>query len=116
MNVFFDFSAMAKRYVHEAGTETVAEMLADADMLGVSAIVVPEVVSAFVRRKRERTMTAAQLATSKRELLADLADMSIVPVSDRSSRERLACSSAASCAHRMLSTSRVQATGEPTCS
>jgi len=60
MRVFFDPSALAKRYVDEAGTAEVLEWCDRADELALAVTAVPELISAFCRLQRERRITAAQ--------------------------------------------------------
>ena len=57
MRFFFDSSAFVKRYVREAGTDTVLSWGDRATVLGLSSIVLPEIVSAFCRLLREATAT-----------------------------------------------------------
>jgi predicted nucleic acid-binding protein len=74
MRVFFDSSALAKRYVDEAGTADVLEWCDRATELALSVIAVPELISAFRRLVRERRLTEAQYAKLKADLRADLVD------------------------------------------
>lgn len=74
MRVFLDSSALAKRYVDEAGTRDVLAWCDQATELALSVIAVPELISAFCRLQREGRLTAAQYRRLKGELLADIAD------------------------------------------
>lgn len=74
MRVFFDSSALAKRYVNEAGTAEVLEWCDKATELALSVIAVPELISAFRRLVREGRLTETQYARLKADLLADLVD------------------------------------------
>lgn len=78
MKTFFDSFAFAKRFVDEAGSDKVETICAQASELGLSAICVPEIVSALNRRRRERSLTATQYATAKRRLLDDVRDADII--------------------------------------
>lgn len=49
MRVFFDTSAFVKRYIYEAGTDSVLEWCDRATEIGLSGIALPEIVSAFYR-------------------------------------------------------------------
>lgn len=74
MRVYFDSSALAKRYIDEAGT---AEVLAWCDLateLAFSVIAVPELASAFRRLLREGRLNEAQYMQLKGDLMADIAD------------------------------------------
>lgn len=72
--VFFDSSALVKRYVQERGTDAVLEWCDRADELAVAVIAFPELISAFRRLAREGRISDAQYGALKRDLRADLAD------------------------------------------
>jgi hypothetical protein len=74
MRVFFDSSALVKRYLTEAGTAEVLAWCDEASELALSVIAIPELISAFRRLAREGRLTEAQYAQVKRDLRADLAD------------------------------------------
>jgi predicted nucleic acid-binding protein len=83
LNVFFDSSALAKRYVEEAGSDRVDAILSAAAALGVSVICVPEIVSALCRRRRERRLSNDEYVDAKRTLFLDLQDASIIGMTDQ---------------------------------
>lgn len=83
MNVFFDSSALAKRYVEEPGSERVEAILYPASALGVSVICLSEVVSALCRRRRERKLSPQQYSRAKQALFDDIEDASIIRVTDQ---------------------------------
>lgn len=74
MRVFFDSSALVKRYIDEAGTAEVLAWCDTATELALSVIAVPELVSAFRRLVREGRLTEMQYAQLKADLRSDLAD------------------------------------------
>ncbi|MFO7678666.1 MAG: type II toxin-antitoxin system VapC family toxin [Chloroflexota bacterium] len=74
MNVVFDSSAFAKRYIAESGSEQVDEILQNAAQLGLSALCVPEIVSALNRRVREGVLPHSRYEQAKAQLVADVAD------------------------------------------
>jgi uncharacterized protein len=74
VRVFFDPSALAKRYVDEAGTAQVLDWCDQAGELVLAVTAVPELISAFCRLRREGRISASQYRKLKAELLADLAD------------------------------------------
>jgi uncharacterized protein len=78
MKTFLDSSAFAKRFVDEAGSDKVEDTCAQASELGLSVICVPEIISALNRRRRERSLTAAQYAEAKQRLLDDVRDADII--------------------------------------
>ena len=74
MRMFFDSSALAKRYVDEPGTAEVLDWWERASELAVSVIAVPELISAFCRLQRDGRLSARQYRGIKGDLLADLED------------------------------------------
>ena len=83
MNVFLDSSALAKRYLHEPGSNHLEEILSSASSLGVSVISLAEVVSAFCRLRREGKLLPAQYLNAKRAFLVDIEDCSVTNVTDQ---------------------------------
>jgi len=80
LNVFFDSSALAKRYVEEKGSERVQAILSSASTLAVSVICIPEIVSAMCRRRRERKLSTEEYQNAKASLLSDIDDATIIGV------------------------------------
>lgn len=74
MNVAFDSSAFAKRYIAEPGSEQVDVILQSAAQLGLSALCVPEIISALNRRAREGVLPQSGYEQAKAQLVADVAD------------------------------------------
>jgi len=72
MKVFFDSSALAKRYIEEPGSDKVEKICSQATILGVSSICIPEVVSALCRLRWRSTITVGQYENAKQALLKDL--------------------------------------------
>ena len=83
MNVFLDSSALAKRYLHEPGSNHLEEILSSASSLGVSVISLAEVVSAFCRLRREGKLLPAQYLNAKRAFSVDIEDCSVTNVTDQ---------------------------------
>lgn len=81
MRVFFDTSAFVKRYVSEAGTDTVLEWCDQATEIILSGIALPEIISAFCRLQREGKITDTQYRQLKSLLLADIEDAAICDLS-----------------------------------
>lgn len=81
MRVFFDASAFAKRYVEEQGSEQVLQWCDRSTELALSVVVVPELISAFCRLRREGRVSPAQYALLKEQLLLDITDALIVDTS-----------------------------------
>ncbi len=77
MKVFFDSSAFAKRYIEEPGSDTVENLSAQAIMLGVSSICLPEIISGLCRLRRDSILTRNQYEEAKSTLLRDFEDISV---------------------------------------
>lgn len=82
MNVFLDSSALVKRYIEEAGSNRVDDILASASAVGASVLAPTEVISALCRRRRETRLSARQYAGAKRALASDLADVTLIGISE----------------------------------
>lgn len=78
MKTFFDSSAFAKRYVEEPGSDAVEAACLAATDLGLCVICVPEILSAFNRRLRERGLRQSDYKLMKERLLEDVTDATIV--------------------------------------
>jgi len=74
MRVFFDSSAFIKRYIQETGSERVLRYCSQATELAISGIVLPEIISAFCRLRRENALTVLQYRQLKQNLLLDIED------------------------------------------
>jgi len=74
MNVFFDSSALAKRYVDEPGSDTVQMQCQQADRLVVCVIVLPEVISGLRRMYRKEQIRNPQYQQAKQALIQDVED------------------------------------------
>jgi uncharacterized protein len=81
LKLYLDSSALIKRYIHEPGSEKVLNLCAKADQLTLSALCVPETVSAFCRLRRERLMTEEIYQLLKKDFQEDLNETSVVEVS-----------------------------------
>ena len=80
MRVFFDSSAFVKRYVSETGTEAVLTWCDQATEIGLSAIALPEIISAFCRLRRDEKINDTQYRQLKSMLLADIEDAAVCDV------------------------------------
>lgn len=74
MKVVFDSSAFAKRYIAEPGSEQVDDILRSTTELGLSALCVPEIISALNRRVREGVLLRPGYEQAKAQLVADVGD------------------------------------------
>ncbi len=78
MKAVFDSSSFAKRYIAEPGSEQVDSVLLNVVQLGLSALCVPEIISALNRRVREGVLPAAGYEKAKAQLAADVGDAVIL--------------------------------------
>ena len=82
MKVFFDPSALAKRYLEdEMKSEQIDRLMFEADSIVVSVICFPEIVSAFARLHREKKLTALQYHQCKRSMIEDFSAFQVCQLS-----------------------------------
>ena len=91
MRIFFDTSALTKRYVEEEGSDKVRELCASADSLGVSVIVVPELISTLCRLVREGRVSSEDYRSLKSAVQADLSDADLCGLSQDAFEQALRC-------------------------
>lgn len=82
MRVFFDSSALVKRYVAEKGTDTVLAICEQASELGLSVICQPEIVSALCRLRRERIIGGPGYQMAKKAIIQDLRDAAVCNITE----------------------------------
>ena len=82
LNVFFDSSALAKRYVEEKGSDQVQAILSSASALAVSVTCIPEIVSALCRRRRERKVSTQEYRNAKASVLSDIDDATVIGITE----------------------------------
>lgn len=82
MIVYFDTSALLKRYVVEADSEAVALLWKNASMMAASQILYAEVAAAFARRRRELPASAAVLDQAKKTFRDDWTAIHRIAVDD----------------------------------
>ena len=91
IRLFLDSSALAKRYVQEVGTERVVVLCREAEEVVVSIIALPEVVSTLNRLRREGRLSQRDYHAIKQDILADLAEASVIEVTASIVDKALAC-------------------------
>lgn len=91
MRTFFDSSALAKRYVNESGTPLVLQLCSQAHEIVLAIIVVPELVSAFNRLRREGKLLEPDYLFVKSELAADVAAATIIEITPTVVAQSLNC-------------------------
>ena len=74
MKIFFDSSALAKRYIDEKGSDEVEKICVQTNVLSVSIICMPEIISALNRLRREKQLSKGQYEKVKESLIYDLRD------------------------------------------
>ena len=77
MRIFFDSSAFAKRYIKEPGSEKVENLCAQATVLGISSICLPEIISGSYRLRRDSILTKNQYEITKEALSKDFEDITV---------------------------------------
>ena len=78
MKIAVDTSAWVKRYIFEPGSEKIGPLLMQATELGVSVILLPEVISAFNRILREGRISVNTYQTLKHLLMTDIESAQIL--------------------------------------
>lgn len=82
MNLFFDSSALVKRYLEEDGSERVENLCLKSSQIIVSITCLPEIISALNRRKREGVISLQQYALIKQRALMEFEDYLSTPLTD----------------------------------
>ncbi|MCX8110066.1 MAG: type II toxin-antitoxin system VapC family toxin [Syntrophorhabdaceae bacterium] len=80
MKIAIDSSALAKRYIQEAGSEELETFLKNASELAFCIILVPEITSGLNRLLRERVLTKEGYRTIKRQLVEDVRDATVLQI------------------------------------
>ena len=91
MRSSFDSSALAKRYVREAGTETVLTKCSEASEIVLSVVCLTELLSAFNRLRREGVITRGQYSTLKADAIADFRGAYVVEISPEILQDSIFC-------------------------
>jgi predicted nucleic acid-binding protein len=82
VKVFFDTSALAKRYIAEQASEKVIALCQEADDLVVSVVCLPELISTFCRLVREKKLIKPQYRKLKADAMYDLGGAHICLITD----------------------------------
>lgn len=83
MNVFFDSSALAKRYYEEPGSEDVERLFLKSTQIIVSMTCLPEIISALNRKRREAKLSSGQYTIIKERLFLEFEDYLSCPLTPR---------------------------------
>jgi hypothetical protein len=81
MTLFFDTSALIKRYVNEDGSAKVDELFESASHILVSSVTKIEAFSALRRLEAEKHITRSEFKTLGNELENDFSFFSVMPLS-----------------------------------
>jgi predicted nucleic acid-binding protein len=65
--LYVDTSSLVKLYVTEAGSETVRQLVGDANVVATSVVAYAEARAALARLRREGLLTASKLTSAKRQ-------------------------------------------------
>ncbi len=82
MRIFMDTSAYAKRFVEEAGSDKIDNILLQGTELGLSIICIPELLSAMNRKLREKVISKPRYSEIKSRLSEEVADIDIIQLTD----------------------------------
>ncbi len=80
MKLAVDSSSFVKRYIQEVGSDKLDHLLQQTSELALCVILVPEIVSAFNRRVREKVLSVKDYREAKRQLLNDIRDTTVLQV------------------------------------
>ncbi len=86
MIVYFDTSALLKRYVAEADSDAVTALWKKATKMAASQILYGELAAAFARRRRELPASAAALDQAQQMFRNDWTGIHRIPVDDEINR------------------------------
>jgi hypothetical protein len=81
MRIFFDTSALIKRYVEERNSARIQGLCEQADAIVLSIICLPELISTLCRLVREGRVDQSVYHRIKHSVLTDLGEMDICPIS-----------------------------------
>ena len=81
--IYFDSSAMVKRYLDEEGSYTVNKMLDEASVAATSILTYPEIVSAFIRKQRMREISKDTYAKISSALESEWSYFFVIQFSDQ---------------------------------
>lgn len=90
MNIFFDASAMFKRYSGEAGVDRVLQLQASASAVTAAVHCKTEVASALMRQWREGAFSNEEYERVLADIHADFDELSVMPLSRQAERYAIA--------------------------
>lgn len=81
-----DSSSLLKLYVDEPGSADIVQLIGDATAVMTSALAYPEIRAALARRRRERTMTPAELRGAREQFESDWSTLIVLRCDDALAR------------------------------
>jgi len=81
--IYFDSSAMVKRYLDEEGSYKVNKMLDETSVVATSILTYPEILSAFIRKQRMRDIPKDAYAKASTALESEWSYFFIIQFSDQ---------------------------------
>jgi predicted nucleic acid-binding protein len=91
MKVFFDTSAFVKRYIDEPGSNEVIKICRQADLLILSIICLPEMISTLSRLVREEIISAKDYRQTKLQVLKELEAIEICNLTAEVIKRAISC-------------------------
>lgn len=91
MRVFFDTSALVKRYIEEPGTEKVIQICRQAQDLVLSVICLPEMISTLNRLVRETRLTTDDYLTTRDLIFNEIEDVEICHITPEVISRTIGC-------------------------
>lgn len=87
MIVYFDTSALLKRYVIETGSDAVAALWKEATVMATSQVLYAEVAASFARKRREQPANASLLDQAQQMFRKDWTGLHRIDVDDAVNRQ-----------------------------
>jgi predicted nucleic acid-binding protein len=80
--IYFDSSALVKRYLKEKGTDVVLSLTTQEEFIATSKLAYPELLSAFMRKRRAGELGEEPLQSVLDRLDADWPELFIIEIHD----------------------------------
>jgi len=80
MRLVVDSSSYAKRYIQEVGSDRLEDLFQDTSELGLSIILLPEIISGLNRRLREKSLNIKNYKDAKGQLMEDIHDAVLLQI------------------------------------
>jgi uncharacterized protein len=80
--VFFDTSALIKRYLEETGSDAVAELWSSATLAAASQLLYAEMIATFARKRREEPSNAAVIDQRQQAFRTDFQTLTRIALDD----------------------------------